>query len=79
MTGIQEGDKVLCKRGNIDKNVGAGLVGTAEGFARFSAYHGREVFVRFGAKHWEGNPHPADGWFWLIDVEPAAAVETATV
>lgn len=72
-TNIHEGDKVLCKRGNIDKDRGAGLVGTAEGFARFSSYHGREVFVRFGAGCWE--PHPADGWFWLCDVEPVQAAQ----
>lgn len=67
-TNIREGDKVRCKRGNIDKDRGAGLTGTAEGFARFSSYHGREVLVRFGSG--KCDPHPADGWFWLIDVEP---------
>jgi len=66
---IQEGDAVLCRRGNIDKNLGEGLVGVTEGFAQFSQYHGREVYVRFGKDHIE--PHPADGWFWLSDVEPA--------
>lgn len=65
---VKEGDKVFCKRGNIDKNVGAGLVGRAGGFARFSQYHGREVFVRFGET--PHDYHPANGWFWLSDVEP---------
>ena len=69
---MQEGDKVLCKRGNIDKNAGAGLVGIIEGFARFSAHHGREAFVRFGPRAWEGAPHEADGWFWLSDLDPVA-------
>lgn len=69
MTTIHEGDKVLCKRGSIDKDKGAGLIGTAEGFARFSSHHGREVFVRFGARCGEGELHEADGWFWLSDVE----------
>lgn len=71
MQNIQEGDRVLCKRGNISKNEGAGLVGTVHGFARFSAYHGREVMVKFGADPLD--MHPADGWFWLSDVEPAAS------
>lgn len=66
---VQEGDKVRCKRGNIDKNLGAGLVGTAGGFARFSSHHGREVMVRFGATAFD--QHPANGWFWLSDVERA--------
>lgn len=69
MQTIKEGDRVLCRRGNIEKDLGAGLIGTVEGFARFSLYHGREVLVRFGPKPWEGTPHPADGWFWLIHVE----------
>jgi hypothetical protein len=68
MTNIQEGDRVRCRQGNIDKNLGAGLIGTAGGFARFSSYHGREVMVRFGQ---DGEHHPADGWFWLSTVEPA--------
>lgn len=71
---IQEGDKVRCKRGNIDKNAGAGLVGTVGGFARFSSYHGREVMVRFGATKFD--PHPANGWFWLSDVERACEQTT---
>lgn len=66
MTTVQEGERVRCLQGNIDKNLGAGLIGTVEGFARFSPYHGREVMVRFG----QGAPHPADGWFWLSTVEP---------
>lgn len=66
-TTIQEGDKVRCKRGNIDKNAGEGLVGTVEGFARFSKYHGREAMVRFGDRL---ECHPANGWFWLADLEP---------
>lgn len=66
MSNIQEGDKVLCRRGGIDKNLGAGLIGTATGFTRFSQYHGREVFVRFGDA---ADYHPASGWFWLCDVE----------
>lgn len=65
MTAIREGDRVQCKRGNIEKNLGAGLIGTVEGFARFSPYHGREVRVRFGDR---GDFHPATGWFWLCDV-----------
>lgn len=69
---IQEGDKVLCKRGNIDKNLGAGLVGTVMGFARFSHHHPREAFVRFGDA---SDYHPASGWFWLCDVE----LETAAI
>lgn len=68
MTIIQTGDRVRCKQGNIDKNLGAGLVGTAGGFARFSQHHGREVMVRFGKNPHEH--HPADGWFWLSTVEP---------
>lgn len=75
MSNIQSGDKVLCKRGNIDKNLGAGLIGTAGGFARFSPYHGREVMVSFGATAHE--PHPANGWFWLCDVEPVAVAVAA--
>jgi hypothetical protein len=68
MSGIREGDRVRCRQGNIDKNLGAGLIGVAGGFARFSSYHAREVMVRFG----NGEPHPADGWFWLTTVELAA-------
>lgn len=66
MSTIHEGDKVRCKRGNIEKNLGQGLVGTVKGFARYSPYHGREVFVDFG------HSHPANGWFWLCHVEPVA-------
>ena len=73
-TTINEGDRVRCLQGSIDKNIGAGLVGVVEGFARFSSYHGREVLIRFGPKAWEGEPHPADGWFWLSTVEPVADV-----
>lgn len=64
---LREGDRVRCKRGNIDKNLGEGLVGTVKGFARFGTYHGREVAVDFG-----DYLHPANGWFWLCDVEPVA-------
>ena len=35
---ISEGAKVTCRRGNIDKNLGAGEVGYVTGFARFSSY-----------------------------------------
>ena len=73
-TNIQEGDKVVCKRGNIDNDRGAGLVGTVAGFARFSSYHAREVNVFFGT-HATLDPHPADGWFWLFDVVPAEQVK----
>ena len=69
MSTIHEGDQVRCKRGNIEKNLGQGLVGTVKGFARFSQHHGREVFVHFGADRLDH--HPASGWFWLCDVEPA--------
>lgn len=71
MTTISEGDRVRCRSGNIDNGLGLGLIGTAEGFARFSKYHGREVYVRFGPRLGEGEPHPADGWFWVANVEPA--------
>ena len=70
---INEGDRVLCKRGNIDKDRGAGRVGIAEGFARFSKYHGREVFVRFGTQTWGDGADPDDGWFWLNDVQPVTS------
>lgn len=69
MTDIHEGDKVICKRGNIDKNVGEGLSGTVGGFARLSSYHAREAFVSFGETRLD--PHPANGWFWLSDLAPA--------
>lgn len=66
MTHIKEGTRVRCLQGNIDKNLGAGMIGTVMGFARFSPYHSREVMVHFGDE-----PHPANGWFWLSAVEPA--------
>lgn len=68
---IQEGDRVECLRGNIEKNAGAGLVGVVTSFARFSPYHGREAHVIFGKDAWD--PHPANGWFWLCDVKKAGA------
>jgi hypothetical protein len=65
---IQEGDKVLCKRGSIDKNRGEGKAGYVTGFARFSSYHGREVYV---SSHPDNRWDQDDwcGWFWLCDVE----------
>lgn len=71
MTTIETGSRVRCLHGSIDKNLGAGMIGVAGGFARFSSYHPREVMVRFG----QGEPHPADGWFWVSSVEPAPAAE----
>lgn len=68
---IREGDKVRCKRGNIDKNLGEGEVGYVTGFARFSSYHGREVFVSDMPDRPSYPPKPWCGWFWLCDVEPA--------
>lgn len=65
---IQEGDKVRCKRPSIDKQLGEGKVGYVTGFARFSSYHGREVYV---SSHPDDRYNQEDwcGWFWLIDVE----------
>ncbi len=65
---ICEGDKVKCKRGSIDRNIGEGEVGYVTGFARFSSYHGREVCVQSAPSHVDSK---WSGWFWLSDVEPA--------
>lgn len=67
MQTIREGDKVRCKRGSIDRDVGAGEVGYVTGFARFSKYHGREVRVQSAPSHIDSK---WSGWFWLSDVEP---------
>lgn len=64
---ISEGAKVICKRGDIDKNLRAGEVGYVTGFARFSQYHGREVRVQSHPSHVDST---WAGWFWLSDVEP---------
>jgi hypothetical protein len=66
---ISEGDKVRCKRGDIDRNVGAGEVGYVTGFARFSQYHGREVAVQSHPCHVDSKWF---GWFWISDVEPVS-------
>lgn len=71
MSDIRQGDRVRCLRGNIDKNIGEGLIGIVEGFSRFSAYHGREAFVRFDDVEVDGlrTSNPANGWFWVNNVE----------
>jgi hypothetical protein len=67
---IKQDTKVRCLRDSIDKQLGQGLVGRVDGFARFSSYHAREVFVKFGSDPYK--PHACDGWFWIHDVEPVA-------
>jgi hypothetical protein len=66
---IVEGAKVRCKRGSIDRDVGAGEVGYVTGFARFSSYHAREVCVQSHPSHINSK---WSGWFWLSDVEPVS-------
>ncbi len=64
---MKRGDKVKCLTGNIDKNIGAGEIGFITGFARFSSYHAREVFI---SDKPEGNSTaPWCGWFWLTAIE----------
>jgi hypothetical protein len=53
-------DKVICHAGDIDAGRFAGLTGTVDGFARLSAYHAREAYVRFA----DGK----SGWFWERDL-----------
>ena len=65
---ISHGDKVRCKRGSIDRDVGAGEIGYVTGFARFSSYHAREVMVQSAPSHVDSK---WSGWFWLSDVELA--------
>ena len=60
MSALKEGDTVRCTAGDIARNEHAGAIGTVEGFARFSVYHSREVWVQFG----EG----IGAWFWERDV-----------
>ena len=72
---IVEGAKVRCKRGSIDRDVGAGEVGYVTGFARFSSYHGREVCVQSAPSHVDSK---WSGWFWLSDVELADEDYTPT-
>lgn len=76
MTKIEEGSKVKCLAGNIDRGLGAGEVGYVTGFARFSSYHPREVWV---SDNPDGLPPRAAwcGWFWesAVSVECEAGVQ----
>lgn len=63
MPTIQENDRVRCLHEGIDNGLGEDMIGRVTGFARYSSYHEREAFVKFG----EG--HPANGWFWVADLE----------
>lgn len=66
---MQVGDKVRCKSGNIQNNIGEGAIGYVHGFARFSRYHAREVFVSDVPDRAGPPRQPWCGWFWLNDVE----------
>lgn len=64
---LKVGDRVHCIAGNIDKGRGVGAVGYITGFARFSSYHPREVFV---SDRPEGNSDQQwCGWFWESSVK----------
>lgn len=55
-------DRVTCNEGDIDAKRFKGETGTVDGFARLSAYHAREAYVRFA----DGK----SGWFWERDLTP---------
>lgn len=65
----QEGDRVTCFAGCIDRGIGNGETGTLTGFARLSAYHPREAMVRFD----DGR----SGWFWVRDLTAARTMAEA--
>lgn len=65
------GDKVICIHGDIDGKRLKYDEGTVGGFARFSSYHSREVWVSF--KDGSG------AWFWESSLEKKMEAEVAEV
>lgn len=71
-TPLIEGDKVITNAVSIDGKIAADQIGYVHGFARFSKYHAREVWV---SSHSEENRLDAiwGGWFWERDISPLDA------
>lgn len=58
---FHHGDRVVCLRGDIDRQRHVNEIGVISGFARLSTYHPREASVRFE----DGSA----AYFWLRDLE----------